>query len=65
MIRIRCIESVRYYFTKNYIYEAEWTTEVYMDKLALIATDNRGLPHIVAEYSVHDKWFKEHFEIVK
>ena len=62
---VQCIKDVSTFFVKGKRYEAFWDGDGYNEPSSLITTDERGKsPHIIAEHSLEDDWFREHFIVL-
>lgn len=61
-IKLKCINEVPNVFDEGKEYEAFWDGDGYNEPMVLLTTDELGnTDHIIAEHSLEDDWFKEHF----
>lgn len=60
--KVCCIKDVPLCFEKGKEYEVFWDGDGYNEPRSLLATDERGyINHIIAENTLEDDWFVEHF----
>ena len=66
-ITVRCVKQVYKFFKQGKEYQAFWDGDGYNEPSTLIAIDERGENnhHIIAEHTLDDSWFREHFVVVK
>lgn len=61
--KVKCIKEVPTVFEKDKQYEVFWDGDGYNEPRVLLTTDELGnTNHIIAEHTLEDNWFKEHFE---
>lgn len=61
-LKVTCIKEIPSIFEKGKEYEAFWDGDGYNEPRVLLTEDDAGhTNHIIAEQTLEDAWFREHF----